>query len=94
MYKNLSENEENNKICYKIYCNVLKSENIVFSRPSQDECEICLSYKDHIRDPDHDSDQCAECIAHAKHRVRYTQVRIEYQKPITEEVACFIADMQ
>ena len=41
MYKNFSEN---NKICYKTYCKVFKSENIGFSRPSQDECEICLSY--------------------------------------------------
>ena len=30
MYKNFSENKENNKICYKIYCNVFKSENIGF----------------------------------------------------------------
>ena len=43
MYKNFSENKENNKICYKTYCNVFKSENIGFSRPSQDDCEIYLS---------------------------------------------------
>ena len=94
MYKNFSENKENNKICYKTYCNVFKSENIGFSRPSQDGCEICLSYKDHIKDSDHDSDQCAKCIAYAKHKVRHTQARIEYQKPIPVEVVCFTADMQ
>ena len=94
MYKNFPEKKENNKICYKAYCNVSKSENIGFSRPSQDECEICLSHKDHIKDSDHDSDQRAECIAYAKHKVRYTQARIEYQKPIPEEVVCFTADMQ
>ena len=94
MYKNFSENKENNKICYKTYCNVFKSENIGFSRPSQDECEICLSYKDHIKDSDHDSNQCVECITYAKHKVRYTQARIEYQKPIPEEVVCLTADMQ
>ena len=33
MYKNFSENKENNKICYKIYCNVFKSENIGFLWP-------------------------------------------------------------
>ena len=33
-------------------------------------------------------------MAYAKHKVRYTQARIEYQKPITEEVVCFTADMQ
>ena len=76
MYKNFSENEENNKICYKTYCNVFKSENIGFSRPSQDECEFCLSYKDHIKDSDYDSSQYAEWIAYAKHKVRYTQARI------------------
>ena len=27
-------------------------------------------------------------------KVRYTQARIEYQKPIPEEVVCFTADMQ
>ena len=57
MHKNFPENKENNKICYETYCNVFKSENIGFSRLSQDECEICLSYKDHIKDSDHDSDQ-------------------------------------
>ena len=76
MYKNFSENKENNKICYKTYCNVFKSENIGFSRPSQDECEIFLSCKDHIKDSDHDPDQCAECRAYAKHKVRYIQACI------------------
>ena len=94
MYKIFSKNKENNKICYKTYCNVFKSENIGFSRPSQYECEICLSYKDHIKDSGHNSNQCAECIAYAKHKVRYSQARIEYQKPIPEEVLCFTADMQ
>ena len=84
MYKNFSENEENNKICYKTYCNVFKSEHIGFSWPSQDECEICLSYKDYIKDSDHESDQCANFIAYTKHKVRYTQACIEYQKPIPE----------
>ena len=94
MYKNFSENKENNKICYKTYYSVFKSENIGFSRTSQDECEICLSYKDHIKGSDHVSDQCAECVACAKHKVRYTQARIEHRKPIPEEVVCFTADMQ
>ena len=35
-----------------------------------------------------------KCIAYAKHKVRHTQSRIEYQKPIPEEVVCFTADMQ
>ena len=74
--------------------NDFKSENIGFSGPSQDECEFCLSYKDHIKDSDHNSDQCAECIAYTKGKVRYTQVRIEHQKPIPEEVVCFTVDMQ
>ena len=30
MYKSFSENKEDNKICYKTYCNVFKSENIGF----------------------------------------------------------------
>ena len=94
MHKNFSENKENVKIYYKTYCNVFISENIGFSRPWQGECEICLNYKHHIKDSDHDPDQCAECIAYAKNKVRYTQARIEYQKPILEEVVCCTADMQ
>ena len=89
MYENFSEKNENNKVSYKTYCNVFKSENIGFSRPSQDECEICLSYKDHIKAPGHSTVQCEECIAHAKHKEKYTQARIEYQKPLPKEVVCF-----
>ena len=37
-----------------------------------------------IKYSDQDFNQCAECIAYAKHKVRYTQARIEYQKPIPE----------
>ena len=77
---------------WKIYCNVFKPENIGFSRPSQEESEICLSYKDHIKDSDHNSGQCVEWIAYTKHKVRYTQARTEYE--ITEEVASFTVDMQ
>ena len=77
MCKNFSENKENNKIYDKVYCNVFKSENIGFSRPSPDECEICLSSKDHIKDSDHDSDQCAEFIAYTKHKEIYTQAGTE-----------------
>ena len=40
MYNNFSENKERNKICYKTYCNVFKSKNIGFLRPSQGECKI------------------------------------------------------
>ena len=29
-----------------------------------------------------------------KNKLRYTEARIEYQKPITEKVVCFTADMQ
>ena len=76
MYKNVSENKENNKICYKIYCNVFKSS-------VKDECEICLSYKDHIND-----------FAYTKHKVRCTQDRIEYKKTVPKEVVCFTTDMQ
>ena len=76
MYKNVSENKENNKIWYKIYCNVFKSS-------VKDECEICLSYKDHIND-----------FAYTKHKVRCTQDRIEYKKTVPKEVVCFTTDMQ
>ena len=65
-----------------------------FPRPSKGDCEICLSYKDHIKDSDHDSNQCTECRAYAKLKVRYSQARAEYQKPIPGEVVCFTADMK
>ena len=70
IYKNFPENKENNEICYKTYCNVFKYENIGFWRASQDECKTCLSYKDRIKDFVHDSDQCAECIAYSKQKVK------------------------
>ena len=93
IYKNFLENKENNKIYYKAYWNVFKSENIGFSRLWQEECEICLS-KDCIKDSGHDSDQCTECRPYTKHKVRYTQAYLEDQKPITEEIVCFTTDMQ
>ena len=44
----------------------------------KDDCEICLSYKDRIKD-----------FAYTKHKVKYAQARIEYKKPISKEVVYF-----
>ena len=41
MYKTYQKTRKKNY--YQTYCNVFKSENLGFSRPSQDECEIFLS---------------------------------------------------
>ena len=89
MYKNFSENKENNKNCYKTYCNVFESENIGFSRPSQDKCEICLSYKNNIKDFDHDSDQCAECIAYAKKQSKVLKLVLNTKSPSQRKLFVF-----
>ena len=65
-----------------------------FSRPTLDECEDCLGYKNHLVSSDHDSNNCAECIAYAIHKEKHTQARIEYQNAIPDKVLCFTADMQ
>ena len=41
---------------YQIYFIVFQEENIVFSRPSVDDCEICLMYEDHINGEDMNED--------------------------------------
>ena len=78
MYENVLQHKQNKVIRYSTYCNVYQTENKGFSRPSQVECENCLSYKDCLVGPDHDSNNCAECIAYAIHKEKYIQARIEY----------------
>ena len=94
MYENVLQHKQNKVITYSTYCNVFQTENIGFSRPSQVECENCLSYKDCLVGPDHDSNNCAEYIAYAIHKEKYIQARIEYQNSIPDGVLCFNADMQ
>ena len=47
-----------------------------------------------LKDSDHNSNQLAECIAYVKHKVRHTQARIKYRKPIPEQVVYFTTDMK
>ena len=94
MYKNFLQNKENKMSAYRTYWNAFQTENMGFSRPTLDECEDCLSYKNHLVSSDHDSNNCAECIAYTIHGEKYTQARIEYQNPIPDKVLCFTADMQ
>ena len=41
---------------YQIYFNVFQEEYIVFSRPSVDDCEICLMHEEHINNEDMNED--------------------------------------
>ena len=41
---------------YQIYFNVFQEVNIGFSRPSADDCEICLIYEEHINNEDVNGD--------------------------------------
>ena len=38
------------KISYELYRQVFESEKITFGEPSQDECEICLTYNLHVKE--------------------------------------------
>ena len=83
------------KVYYSAYT-VFKSENIGFSRPSVDDCEVFLQFNDHkaTNDENHNSDTCDICKQFKIHKDKYTKARIEYNKPVNGETVCFTADMQ
>ena len=98
MWANYNENNPNQKDTYDTYLSLFKSENISFSRPSVDDCEICLNYNDHMI-----TFQCESYIQDAfsmmwnlvmQHQVKYRASREEYQNPLASESTCYAVDMQ
>ena len=84
------------KVSYSAYYTVFKSENIGFSRPSVDDCEVCLQFNDHkaTNEENHNSDTCDICKQFKIHKDKYTKARIGYNKPVNGDTVCFTADMQ
>ena len=84
-----------NKFLYGVLYNVFKRENNDFSRPSVDDCEVCLRFNDHVKEnsENHNSDNCEVCIGFKKHKEKYTLGRMEYQKPVSNDTVYFTAEM-
>jgi len=89
------------KISYELYRRVFDSENISFATPSQDECEICLSYKQHSKEflTEHDGDSCEICVYAKAHLDRARKARVEYDNEMVidkenNSKKVFAADMQ
>ena len=97
MYKDYNE-KATIQVCYNTYRTVFNQQNIGFSQPSVDECPICLSNKDHMReilmDELHDSQICESCQLYDAHKKKYVESREEYQREIPPEVVSFTGDMQ
>ena len=77
-------NEHHDKISYELYRRVFDSENISFATPSQDECDVCLSYQQHCKDvlTEHNADSCDICVNAKSHLDRAQKARVEYDKEI------------
>ena len=82
MWKNFNESA-NDHVGYATYLRIFKNENIGFSRPSVDECEICLWHNDHLNEKDNDAGS-------NKTHEEYAASRIEYQKPLNADVTSYI----
>ena len=67
----------NEKVSYSQYQKVFKEMNIGFNRPSQDDCDMCLSFKN----KDHHQPECScdNCEKLKQHRENFEQARIAYQ---------------
>ena len=90
--------EKTKKISFELYRQVFDSERITFGQPSQDECESCLAYAQHVKElgnnDDHDPETCETCVDGRDHEIAYTKSCIEYQKEIPESFNAYAADMQ
>ena len=83
-------------VSYELYRQVFDSENISFSQPQQDECEICCSFNRHAKEvlPEHDAAVCDICCYSKAQSERARLARHEYQKPVSGDGKVFTADMQ
>ena len=75
------ENQELPNISYSNYQKVFKSQNIGFARPSQDECDLCLEFREHqkIHEQDEGAQECSVCAAAKNHHNMAESARREYQ---------------
>ena len=87
---------EMDQVSYTTYFSVFQQENIGFSRPSVDDCSICLSHDAHIEDDDHNnSTDCVDCENFKRHQIKYREAREEYQnKEETADTKVLVSDMQ
>ena len=80
-------------ISYSAYERVFLSMNIGRKRPSQDDCDVCETLKNH----DHNEEDCKVCTSITQYRERANKARHEYHKDTEsreENVAKFTVDMQ
>ena len=82
------------KISYELYRQVFESEKITFGEPSQDECEICLTYNLHVKESGDHDEACEKCLSGKDHLERARKSRHEYQKVAPDGVSVYAVDMQ
>ena len=83
MYKKYQEIYGESSASFETYRKVFDTENIGFSLPSAEECEICLEFQNHTKDsvhPPDDSAHCDICTKFPEHQKKYREARQEYQK--------------
>ena len=61
MYKKYQEIYGESSASFETYRKVFDTENIGFSLPSADDCEICLEFQNHTKDSVHPPDDSAHC---------------------------------
>jgi len=69
LWQDFKEKRGDDAVSYELYRRVFEQENIEFSHPSQDDCEICLSYNRHCKEQlsDHNADICVTITASKCH---------------------------
>lgn len=96
MYDDYIENG-NARVSYELYRQVFETENIGFGEPSQDECPVCLNYKNHISDAKesdaHDQNTCDICSQAISHKGKADVARQHYESDMTK-AGTYSADMQ
>ena len=98
MWNEYASDSGNIAVSYSTYFKVFQTLNIGFSRPSQDECDVCQTWKNH----EHGEgfvDGCATCVAAKEHLDSAREARENYQnekhncKEATDHIF-LAADMQ
>lgn len=85
MWRSYLSQPGNRKVSYSLYQNVFRSLNIGFARPSQDECEICESYKNHNHSIGEEESSCHKCTYAKQHLENASLARHSYQRDRNKE---------